>query len=121
MTAFDSPSREFCVSKRIRTNTPLQALVTLNDTVYIEAAQALGAYMAKTGRENLQEAIKKGFHKALLVDPDPQTVEVLEELFYQATAPSTELPSLRHEPVTLDPYTVVANAIMNLDAFLTKS
>ncbi|MBK8502445.1 MAG: PSD1 domain-containing protein [Saprospiraceae bacterium] len=121
MTAFDSPSREFCVSKRIRTTTPLQALVTLNDTVYIEAAQALGAFMEKTGKENLQEAIKKGFHKALLVDPDQQTVEVLEKLFYQANAPRPQLVSLRQETIKLDPYTVVANAIMNLDAFLTKS
>jgi hypothetical protein len=37
MVSFDSPSREFCVSRRIRTNTPLQALITLNDPVYLEA------------------------------------------------------------------------------------
>ena len=41
MATFDAPSREFCTVRRIRTNTPLQALVTLNDPVFIEAAQAL--------------------------------------------------------------------------------
>ena len=49
MVTFDSPSREFCQSRRIRTNTPLQALVTLNDPVYIEAAQALATYMQQHG------------------------------------------------------------------------
>src|SRR6185295_1909771 len=41
MTTFDAPSREFCVSRRIRTDTPLQSLVTLNDPAYIECAQAM--------------------------------------------------------------------------------
>ena len=43
MTTFDATSREVCTIRRIRTNTPLQALVTLNDPVYVEAAQALRA------------------------------------------------------------------------------
>ena len=43
MTTFDAPSREFCAVRRIRTNTPLQALVTLNDPVFVEASQALRA------------------------------------------------------------------------------
>ena len=46
MVAFDNPSREFCVSRRIRTNTPLQALVTLNDPVFIEMANAMAERMA---------------------------------------------------------------------------
>ncbi len=46
---FDAPSREFCTARRIPTNTPLQALVTLNDPVYIECATAL-AQRQGTGR-----------------------------------------------------------------------
>ena len=48
-STFDAPSREICTLRRVRTNTPLQALVTLNDPVYIEAAQALGRKMAAAG------------------------------------------------------------------------
>ena len=47
MSTFDAPNRDVCVVRRNRTNTPLQALVTLNDEVYIEAAQALGRRAVK--------------------------------------------------------------------------
>ena len=50
MMSFDAPSREFCQSRRLRTNTPLQALVTLNDPAYIEAAQELAKTMIKKGK-----------------------------------------------------------------------
>ena len=49
MTTFDAPSRNVCTVSRPRTNTPLQALVTLNDPVYVEAAQALARGMVKDG------------------------------------------------------------------------
>ena len=45
LVTFDAPSRETCSLRRVRTNTPLQALVTLNDPVYVEAAQGLGRRM----------------------------------------------------------------------------
>ena len=47
MTTFDAPSRETCTFRRLPTNTPLQAYVTLNDPIYVEAAQALGRKLAK--------------------------------------------------------------------------
>ena len=49
MATFDAPSREVCLVRRERSNTPLQALVTLNDPVYIEAAQALARKMIVAG------------------------------------------------------------------------
>ena len=47
MSAFDAPNREVCSIRRNRTNTPMQALVTLNDPVFVEAAQALGRMTLK--------------------------------------------------------------------------
>jgi hypothetical protein len=50
MVAFDAPNREVCTVRRDTTNTPLQALVTMNDPVYIEAAQALARKMVSSGK-----------------------------------------------------------------------
>ena len=49
MAVFDAPSREICAIRRVRTNTPLQSLVTLNDPVYVEAAQALARRIVREG------------------------------------------------------------------------
>ena len=49
MAVFDAPSREICAIRRVRTNTPLQSLVTLNDPVYVEAAQALARRIVRDG------------------------------------------------------------------------
>lgn len=122
MVAFDSPSREFCVSRRIVTNTPLQALVTLNDTVYLEAAQALGAHMGSKYDGDLEQAIASGYRRALLRNPDKESLQILVNLYLEANGPKPELISYHGtEQKRIDPFTVVANAIMNLDAFLTKS
>jgi hypothetical protein len=121
MIAFDSPSREFCVSRRIRTNTPLQALVTLNDTVYIETAQALGSFMKDQAKGDIHEAIISGYKKILLEIPNEQTVEILVQLYTEAVNEDLNPASIEDNAIYLDPYAVVANAMMNLDAFLTKS
>ncbi|MDX2249386.1 MAG: DUF1549 domain-containing protein [Bacteroidia bacterium] len=109
MTTFDSPSREFCVSRRIPTNTPLQALVTLNDPVYVEAATAFAQRMAEEGGENTEEQIRTGYKLALLQEPGPVAQETLVELYKAA-----------EKEAQISPLTVVANAILNLDSFIMK-
>ena len=101
MAIFDAPSREFCVSRRIRTNTPLQALITLNDPAFWEAAEALAVRMKQAGA-NLSEQVTAGYRLALARDPDENTLTTLVQLAEQTTLP------------------VVANTILNLDEYLTK-
>ena len=81
MASFDAPNREFCSVRRDRTNTPLQALVTLNDPVYVEASQALGRIMARhTG--NLEAKVAIGFQRCLTRPPSEKETETLVQLFF---------------------------------------
>jgi hypothetical protein len=69
LLAFDCPSREDCVAKRSRSNTPLQALVLLNDPTYVEAARALAVRMVREGGGAIDDRIKFAFREALSRGP----------------------------------------------------
>ena len=66
--------------RRITTNTPLQALVTLNDPAYIEAAQALARRMVREGGPTRSDRIRRGLTLALIRTPEPREVEALAKL-----------------------------------------
>ena len=70
MTTFDAPTRETCTSRRFRTNTPLQAFVTLNDPAYVEAAQALARRIVREGGETAEERARFGLELALVRPAD---------------------------------------------------
>jgi hypothetical protein len=133
MSAFDAPNREVCTLRRVRTNTPLQALVTLNDPVYIEAAQALGRNMFKASDSNAGR-IEFGLKAALCRPIQADEIEVLQKLHEKAFGIFKEQPDAAKKMAT-DPlgalpegmdavemaaWTVVANAILNLDEFLMR-
>ena len=122
MVSFDSPSREFCVSRRVRTNTPLQALITLNDPVYLEASVAFAERMVEEEPDNIEAAILRGVKLALSKDPDQETLGILVDLYHSAnTEIKGELVSVSTtDDIELNAMAVVANAIMNLDEFVTK-
>jgi hypothetical protein len=123
---FDAGSREVCTIRRTVTNTPLQALVTLNDPVYLEAAHALAKSM---DGPDVDSGIAKGYAQATLSEIDPEKLDILKRLydealenFAQETGHALHIPGSRENPKgKLAALTVVANAIMNLDEFLTKS
>ena len=133
MTAFDAPSRELCTARRIRSNTPLQALVTLNDPVYVEAAQAFARKIinsAKTDEERIQLAYKT----ALSRNADSTEIAAISTLlnerlnFYKsnqkdaqkmAEVPLGKVPGTMNITETAA-WTTVCNVILNLDEFLTK-
>lgn len=128
MTTFDAPNREVCTIRRTRTNTPLQALVTLNDTVYIEAAQGLAMRML-AGGTSVADRIRYGFELCVARPPNEREVNRLAELFGEAMAEFAKSPEEKakqiappkgEEPVELAAWTTVANVLLNLDETLMK-
>jgi hypothetical protein len=120
METFDSPQRLVCTSRRVRTNTPLQALVTLNDPVYVEAAQFLADRMLRFGGNGINDQIDYAYQLAMSRPITNDKKEVLADLYYNTVE---ELESQQNDcpPDTKHfALTTVANAILNLDELLTK-
>lgn len=125
---FDSPTKELCVSRRIRTNTPLQALTTLNDTVYVEAARALAQKMYNYKGESMKDKIAFGYQQAILHQADKETLNILVDEYTQQVEYYEERPALAKKMALqadenvpqLAGLSIVANVILNLDAFLVK-
>jgi len=134
MAMFDAPSREVCVLKRDRTNTPLQALVTLNDPVFLEAAQGLARRVLVHDLPNGSEEdrIDILFHHALSRSPNGREMVAMKGLLAQAseelsvqrdkatklaTEPIGPLPS-GADPIELAAWTTLCNVVLNLDEFL---
>jgi hypothetical protein len=133
MATFDAPSREICSIRRVRTNTPLQAFVTLNDPVYVEAAQALARRMAQQPGSTAERAAY-GLELCLARPAQPDQVQRLAALFdgelahYRsrpqdalklASEPLGPLPEGAN-PAELAAWTVVANVLLNLDGVMVK-
>lgn len=107
---FDTPSREVCSAQRITTNTPLHALITLNDPVYYEASAALAKKMQEHSPD-LGTQIFHGYYLATTQHPSESTITHLLTLHRELTQETSD----QNEIMTL-----VANTILNLDAALTK-
>lgn len=130
MMTFDGAAREVCTSRRIRTNTPLQALVTLNDEVYLEMARNFAFRMQKEGGAQIQQQISKGYELATYKPIAPATLQSLMKLYEQALPKFKASSKLTCEMVDImdehnTPETaaliVVANAMLNLDELITKN
>lgn len=120
---FDMPSREICVSRRIRTNTPLQALVTLNDPVYLECARALAQRMRREAGAGVGRQITRGYELATGHTPARDAVRTLEKLHTEALerySHNPELAKLLAGTPEESALTLVANALLNLDDSLIK-
>jgi hypothetical protein len=127
MVTFDSPQRNVCLSRRVRTNTPLQALTTLNDTVYVEAARHLAARM--TGN-SVREQLAAGYERVMLRKPAPAKLALLETLYadalrrYRAQPKQAALALGEKKPKLDTPHraalVLTANAVLNLDEVLTR-
>jgi hypothetical protein len=135
MSTFDGPSRESCIVRRERTNTPLQALLLLNDPQYIEAARGLAERTINEG--GATPADRAAFLFRLCAGRDPRQPEIddlvnaySEELaHYQARADAAErlassssLPlAPRLDRAEVAAWTMAANVMLNLDEVVTKN
>lgn len=128
--AFDGASREVCSPRRIRTNTPLQALVTLNDSAYVDMARHFASRIQKTGEKSAAHKIAQGY-SMMLYKPIPQNrLKIFEALynkalvaFKQDAASASAFmgdPNKKAKPEDAA-LVLVANAMLNLDEVITKN
>ena len=106
MTTFDAPSREVCVSRRVRTNTPLQALITLNDPQFVECAAAL-ADRVLSAKSTDDDRLELMFKLALCRGPHEAERAALRSLLMTGRD-------------RRDGWVLVASTVLNLDEFLTR-
>ena len=122
MITFDSGSGEVCQIRRVRTNSPLQALVTLNDTAYVEAAGALALRMEKSA-ETTRNQIANGFRLVLIRHAEPGELDRLVALYESLKDELADGKALLKSAglTSGDPRLVaVANVLLNLDETLMK-
>ncbi|MGH9160470.1 MAG: PSD1 and planctomycete cytochrome C domain-containing protein [Vicinamibacteraceae bacterium] len=121
--AFDAPSREYCVSQRETTNTPLQALVLLNDPVYLESAAALAEEM-RSWDGNPSKKLARGFKRLTARDPEPDELALIADYLKGAQARYAAAPeqaeALANGDAELAAYVATASMMLNLDEVLTK-
>jgi uncharacterized protein DUF1553/uncharacterized protein DUF1549/concanavalin A-like lectin/glucanase superfamily protein/cytochrome c len=134
MITFDSPTRNFCSVKREVTSTPLQALVLLNDTQFVEAARVLAQRVIQEGGKEPSDRLKYAFRLATARFPtEDELVELIELLsassqeYKDNDVQINQLLRVGEYPVDknlnrleLASYTIVASAILNLDETITK-
>lgn len=133
MTTFDAPDRETCLIRRARTNTPLQALVLLNDPTYIEASRKFAERVLGQAPDDTTR-LGRAFELAVSRAPAPEETALLLQLLqsarqkFTASGPAAEqLLAIGHSPreasipaAELAAWTTVASVILNLDETISK-
>lgn len=134
LETFNAPSRETCTVRRERTNTPLQALVTLNDPQFVEAARALAQRALIEGGETTQSRIDYAAQRVLTRSLEPAELAIVErslqgllEYYFAHPEDAAALlqvgeskPAPELNPSELAAWTMLANELMNLDEALNK-
>ena len=140
LLTFDAPSREFCTVRRVRTNTPLQALTTLNDPVFFEAARALALRVRKEAGHTPDARAAYAFRLCLSRLPTQAELERVLVLYRQmlehyksdpkaatdilgdtSAKVASAVPTAAGQPdPELAAWTMVSNVLLNLDETITK-
>ncbi|MEQ8763475.1 MAG: PSD1 and planctomycete cytochrome C domain-containing protein [Planctomycetota bacterium] len=133
LLAFDAPTREECTVKRSRSNTPLQALVLLNDPIYVEAARALAERIVKSGTQD-EERIVSAIEISLARRPLRAEQDALTQLLSEHRRDYAEDPAAARsllgvgewqndpdlDPVELAAWTSIARVLLNLHESITR-
>ena len=134
MSTFDAPSRESCVVRRERTNTPLQALLLMNDPQYVEAARTLAQRIMQGKDSSTRRRIAWAFELLTSREPEPMELDELTATFaahlkdFQEHPQRAEQlikigetpPDSSFDGVQLAAWTMIANLLLNLDEVITK-
>tara|TARA_B100001250_G_scaffold121777_1_gene103350 strand:- start:1172 stop:3361 length:2190 start_codon:yes stop_codon:yes gene_type:complete len=116
LKAMDAPSREECVAKRSRSNTPVAAMVLLNDPSFYEAAESFAKNLLKTNHDNEEDRIVDAFRMALSRAPSPQEKDLLINLFKNVMKENQG-----KEDTEMHGWTAVSRAIFNCSEFNTRN
>jgi len=134
LTAFDTPSGEISCPRRVRSNTPLQALTTLNEKTFVEAAQAMALRVVKEGGTDNRSRATYAFELCTGRKPTPAELDKLLKFWQEqydyfqdrtAAAVNVSVPDVNHMPPDVNLHKVaawamVSRAILNLDETITK-
>jgi Protein of unknown function (DUF1553)/Protein of unknown function (DUF1549) len=136
LTVFDAPNGDFSCVRRTRSNTPLQALMTLNETVSMECARGLAAKVLADGGKTDEDRLAYAFRRVVSRAPDAVELKTLKEFldrqhthFADGWANPAELATIDGStsgvpkgatPTQLAAYTAVSRVILNLDEAITK-
>jgi len=135
MVAFDAPSREECVVERPRSNTPQQALVLLNDPVYVESARVLAERIVRHGGKDADARLQFAFRQVLQRQPQPAELKLLQglvaehlEQYRKDKASAAELMKIGDFPAPKDldvselaAWTSIARVLLNLHETITRN
>src|SRR5262249_33278136 len=135
LLAFDAPSREECTVQRVNSNTPLQALVLLNDPIFVEAARVFAENILKQGGRGLDAQLDWAFRQALSRQPNGKERRVLSDLSQKSlwgsrsdpasarefTRAGEHPPAEEWDTTRLAAMTTVARAILNLHETITRN
>lgn len=137
LSVFDVPNADFSCVRRNRSNTPLQALTTLNESVFLDCARALGLRLLKEGGSSDEARVTYGFRLCVARPPTPEEQLVLlhllkrqRERLAEGTLNGLEVATGNKEtqvplesgtdPAEWAAYTIVARVLLNLDETITK-
>jgi hypothetical protein len=135
LSTFDVPDREVCTARRPKTNTPLQALATMNDTIQLEAARKFAERMLLDGGNTAPERLTYAFQLATARKPKAEESKALDSLLerrlkvYRKDPQAAQAfisvgaskPDAKLDPVELAAYANLASLILNLDETITRN